>query len=111
MSTERFKAKKGLEGVVFDTTSVSHVKPEEKSLFYRGYPVHELATECEFEEVAYLLLYGELPNATQLAEFQKTERASRDISPQLAEVIARFPHDGHPMDAIRTGVSFLGYGT
>ena len=106
--SERFKAKKGLEGVVFDTTKVSHVKPEEKSLFYRGYPVHELATACDFEEVAYLLLYGELPNAAQLSEFQKTERPLRNISPQLAEVIARFPHDGHPMDAIRTGVSFLG---
>ena len=108
MSAERFKAKKGLEGVVFDTTSVSDVKPEEKSLFYRGYPVHELATACQFEEVAYLLLYGELPTAAQLTEFQEAERQSRGISGQLAEVITRFPHDGHPMDAIRTGVSFLG---
>lgn len=106
--TEKYKAKKGLEGVIFDTTAVSHVLPAEKSLYYRGYPVHELAEQCEFEEVAYLLLYGELPTATQLAEFCQLERNARQLSPQLLEIIERFPTDGHPMDAIRTGVSFLG---
>ncbi len=70
-NTEKFKAKKGLEGVIFDTTSVSHVVPEQKSLFYRGYPVHALAEACQFEEVAYLLLYGELPNRKQLDEFSE----------------------------------------
>jgi len=64
-SPDRFKAKKGLEGVVFDTTEVSHVVAEQKSLYYRGYPVHELAEQCEFEEVAHLLLYGELPSAME----------------------------------------------
>jgi len=106
--TDRFKAKKGLEGVVFDTTSVSHVVAQEKSLFYRGYPVHALATACEFEEVAYLLLYGELPNPQQLADFCQQERAARTLSPHLLEVVERFPVTGHPMDAVRTGVSYLG---
>jgi len=106
--SDRFKAKKGLEGVVFDTTAVSHVLPEQKSLFYRGYPVHELAEQCEFEEVAYLLLVGELPNAAQLANFYEQERSSRNLSPGLLEVVQRFPAAGHPMDAIRTGVSYLG---
>ncbi len=105
---DRFKAKKGLEGVVFDTTSVSNVLPAEKSLYYRGYPVHELAEKCEFEEVAYLLLYGELPTQKQLNDFVKTERSARSISKELLEVIERFPSDGHPMDAVRTAVSFLG---
>jgi len=107
-NSERYKAKKGLEGVIFDTTAVSHVLPEQKSLYYRGYPVHELAEQCEFEEVAYLLLVGELPDAAQLADFCEQERSARTLSPGLLEVVERFPPDGHPMDAIRTGVSFLG---
>jgi len=107
-SADRFKAKKGLEGVIFDTTRVSHVLPEQKSLYYRGYPVHELATGCEFEEVAYLLLYGELPSADQLADFSHQERVARQLSSPLHEILERFPVAGHPMDAVRTGVSYLG---
>lgn len=107
-ATEKYRAKKGLEGVIFDTTTVSHVVPEEKSLFYRGYPVHELAEHCQFEEVAYLLLYGELPNKAQLAEFSELERSSRELPTELFEVISRLPIEGHPMDAVRTAVSFLG---
>lgn len=105
---DRFVAKKGLEGVVFDTTAVSHVLPEQKSLYYRGYPVHELADKCEFEEVAYLLLYGELPTQSQLADFCKQECSSRSLSEGLQKVVEQFPADGHPMDAVRTGVSYLG---
>ncbi|MEM7478087.1 MAG: bifunctional 2-methylcitrate synthase/citrate synthase [Planctomycetota bacterium] len=104
----KFRAKKGLEGVIFDTTTVSHVNPEEKSLYYRGYPVHQLAENCSFEEVAYLILHGDLPNATQLQEFTDAERAARALSPGMLEAIKNFPKDGHPMDAVRTGVSFLG---
>lgn len=107
-SPDRFVAKKGLEGVVFDTTEVSHVVAEEKSLYYRGYPVHELAEQCEFEEVAYLLLYGELPTASELEAFTKSERAARELNPKLLEVLERFPAGGHPMDALRTAVSYLG---
>lgn len=105
---EKFRAKKGLEGVIFDTTTVSNVVPEEKSLYYRGYPVHELAERCRFEEVAYLLLHGELPTAAQLAAFSETERSSRELPAGLLEVIGRLPSEGHPMDAVRTAVSFLG---
>ena len=104
----KFKAKKGLEGIIFDTTRVSNVVPEQKSLYYRGYPVHELAEQCQFEEVAYLLLYGELPTQSELKAFCETERAARGVSDSLIEVLERFPKGGHPMDAIRTGVSFLG---
>jgi 2-methylcitrate synthase len=108
VATERFQAKKGLEGVVFDTTRVSHVLPEQKSLYYRGYPVHQLAEQCSFEQVAFLLLYGELPNDSQLEAFVQQESQLRSIGPELLEVIQRFPVEGHPMDAIRTAVSFLG---
>ena len=107
-ATEKFRAKKGLEGVIFDTTEVSNVLPEEKSLYYRGYPVHELATLCTFEEVAYLILNGELPNQSQLEGFKELERSSRALPKELIEVIERMPTEGHPMDAVRTAVSFLG---
>lgn len=106
--SNHYKAKKGLEGVIFDTTAVSHVLPEQKSLYYRGYPVHELAEQCEFEEVAYLLLYGELPTADQIAKFTQQERAARGLSSGLMEVIKPFPKTGHPMDALRTAISYLG---
>lgn len=105
---EKFVAKKGLEGIVFDTTSISNVRSAEKALFYRGFPASELAEMCSFEEVAYLLFYGELPTAAQLNEFTAKERSARQLSPQLLSVIERFPSHGNPMDAIRTVVSYLG---
>ncbi len=71
---EKMNVKKGLEGVVMDTSSVSKVNAETNSLVYRGYPVQDLAENCSFEEVAYLLYAGELPNRTQLADFSKKRK-------------------------------------
>ncbi|MFN7263108.1 MAG: bifunctional 2-methylcitrate synthase/citrate synthase [Pseudobdellovibrionaceae bacterium] len=105
---EKVNTKKGLEGAVIDTSSVSKVNPDTNSLIYRGYPVQELAENCKFEEVAYLMYHGELPNKAQLAEFEKLERSYRDISKSNLEVIRLLPKKCHPMDSIRTGVSFLG---
>jgi 2-methylcitrate synthase len=105
---EKMNVKKGLEGAVIDTTSVSKVTPETNSLIYRGYPVQELAENCKFEEVAYLLYNGELPTKAQLADFEKKERGYREISKANLEVIRLLPKKCHPMDSIRTGVSFLG---
>jgi 2-methylcitrate synthase len=108
MSEAQPDIRKGLVGVVADVSAVSKVMPETNSLTYRGYPVQELAEQCSFEEVAYLLWNGELPNAAQLAEFRREEASQRALTPTLLEVIRAFPHDAHPMDAIRTAVSFLG---
>lgn len=105
---ENFVAKKGLEGVVADTTSISKVMPEINSLVYRGYPVQDLAENCTFEEVSYLMWNDDLPTAAQLKDFEKDERDRRDISKDLIDVIRKFPKTSHPMDAIRTAVSFLG---
>jgi 2-methylcitrate synthase len=71
-------------------------------------PFQDLADQCSFEEVAYLLWHGELPNSNQLSEFTKIERSRRKLSPTLLDVIAKFPKHSHPMDTLRTGVSFLG---
>ncbi len=99
---------KGLVGVYADVSTISKVMPETNSLTYRGYAVQDLAENCSFEEVAYLLWEGELPNAQQLADFKAETAAEREISPALHAVIRHFPKDGHPMDAIRTAVSFMG---
>lgn len=99
---------KGLVGVHADVTAVSKVMPETNSLTYRGYAVQDLAEQCRFEEVAYLLLNGELPNRKQLNAFAKEERENRKISKVLIRAIESFPRKAHPMDATRTAVSFLG---
>ena len=100
--------RKGLNGVVADYTAVSKVNPETNSLLYRGYPVQELAEHCTFEEVAYLLWNGELPNDEQLAEFRGGCMENRDIDEELIQVINFMPKDCHPMDVLRTAVSYLG---
>ena len=100
--------KKGLVGVIADETKVSEVMPDINSLTYRGYAVQDLAEACAFEEVAYLLLNGELPNKSQLAKFQEEERSNREISSNLKKVIQNYPKNAHPMDTTRTSVSHLG---
>jgi 2-methylcitrate synthase len=102
--------RKGLTGVVVDTTAISKVNPETNSLLYRGYPVQELAAKCTFEEVAYLLWYGELPDAQQLADFETRERSQRELPAVAKHVIDLLPVEAHPMDVVRTAVSALGAG-
>ena len=99
---------KGLDGVVVDETAISQVMPRTNSLTYRGYAVQELCERCCFEEVAYLLWHGELPTRYQLSNFKKNERRRRKISRNHLAVIQRFPKRAHPMDTIRTSVSYLG---
>lgn len=98
----------GLDGVVVDTSSISKVIPEINSLVYRGYPVQELAEQCRFEEVAWLIWNGELPTAKALADFMDSGRGLRAISNDLVAVIQKCPRAAHPMDVLRTAVSFLG---
>ena len=100
--------KYGLAGVVTDDTAVSKVMPETNSLTYRGYAVQDLATQCRFEETAYLIWNGELPTQAQLDAFNKQEIDNRGISDDLIAVMRRFPKDAHPMATLRTAVSFLG---
>lgn len=98
----------GLDGVIVDTTSISKVMPEINSLVYRGYPVQELAEHCHFEEVAWLIWKGELPGAKELADFMDAGRSQRSISNDLLGVIQKSPRTAHPMDVLRTALSFLG---
>ena len=100
--------KKGLAGVVVDYTAVSKVNPDTNSLLYRGYPVQELAARCSFEEVAYLLWNGELPNSEELAAFTKRERAGRALDHVVKQVVDALPVTAHPMDVCRTAASVMG---
>ena len=99
--------KKGLLGIVVDETTISHVVPELSALTYRGYTVQELCDKCDFEEVAYLVLNGELPNKNQLKKFVKQERSERKLSKQILSDIKKMPKNAHPMDVIRTCVSLM----
>jgi len=100
--------KKGLLGIVVDETTISQVMPEINSLTYRGYAVQDLCEMCSFEEVAYLILNGDLPNSIQLNKFKKEERANRDITINLREIIKHMPKKAHPMDVVRTVISVMG---
>jgi|TARA_Y100000816_G_scaffold176003_1_gene126855 2-methylcitrate synthase len=99
--------KKGLLGVVVDETNVSQVMPEINSLTYRGYAVQDLCEKCIFEEVAYLVLNGELPNKKQLKNFIKEERSDRKLSKEILSDIRKMPKKAHPMDVVRTAVSLM----
>jgi 2-methylcitrate synthase len=100
--------RKGLAGVVADTTAISKVNPDSNSLLYRGYPVQELAARCSFEQVAYLLWHGELPTPAQLRDLEETGRAQRALVPEVRAAIDLTPTTAHPMDVLRTAVSVLG---
>ncbi|HRJ67245.1 MAG TPA: citrate/2-methylcitrate synthase, partial [Alphaproteobacteria bacterium] len=99
---------KGLAGIYSDTSRVSKVFDDTNTLTYFGYPVQELAEHCRFEEVAYLLWHGELPTAEQLKKFEQQERSEREISDKMLTVLKQFRKDAHPMDTLRTAISFLG---
>ena len=100
--------KKGLLGIIVDETEVSKVMPEINSLTYRGYAAQDLCAKCKFEEVAYLILNGELPNKKQLKSFENQERKERKLSSTILQDIKRFPKTAHPMDVARTAVSIMG---
>jgi 2-methylcitrate synthase len=98
----------GLRGQVAGQTALSTVGMAGAGLTYRGYDVRELAAEARFEEVAYLLLYGELPTQAQLSSYMQRLKTLRDLPQALKEVLERIPADTHPMDVMRTGASMLG---
>ncbi|RWZ59546.1 bifunctional 2-methylcitrate synthase/citrate synthase [Labedella populi] len=108
MSESEQEIRKGLAGVVVDTTAVSKVDPESNSLLYRGYPVQELAATQSFEAVAWLLWHGELPTPDELTAFERLERAQRSLAPEVRAAIELTPTTAHPMDVVRTAVSVLG---
>ncbi|HMP61059.1 MAG TPA: citrate/2-methylcitrate synthase, partial [Gemmatales bacterium] len=96
----------GLEGVIAGESAISTVAD---GLRYRGYPIGELASKTSFEEVAFLLLHGELPNASQRDAFLQRERAARRLPAPLSELLAKLPPGTNSTDIVRTGVSILAH--
>jgi 2-methylcitrate synthase len=98
----------GLRGQSAGSTAICTVGKAGVGLTYRGYAIEDLAQNATFEEVAFLLLKGTLPNYQQLAEFKKRLRKLRPLPSGLKEVLERIPRDAHPMDVLRTGTSMAG---
>jgi 2-methylcitrate synthase len=98
----------GLAGVTAGKTALCTVGKEGAGLTYRGYDIYDLADNANFEEVAYLLLYGRLPNRAELNAYVARLKTMRGLPDDLKKVLEMIPADAHPMDVQRTGVSFLG---
>jgi citrate synthase len=97
----------GLAGVVAGESAICWVDPD-AGLLYRGYDVHDLAGRTTFEEIAWLLLHGEMPTEQESAAFAHELAAERVLPPPVVEMLRLLPANAHPMDGLRTGVSMLG---
>ena len=98
----------GLEGVIAGSTAISTVGKQGVGLTYRGYSIEDLAAHSTFEDVAYLLIYGQLPTADELDEYKARLRNLRGLPATLKTVLEQIPASAHPMDVLRTGCSMLG---
>lgn len=105
-----FKAKKSvaLSGVPAGNTALSTVGQNGNELHYLGYDIKDLAENCEFEEVAFLILYGKLPNILELDSYKNKLNSLRTLPSSTLKILENIPKNAHPMDVIRTGVSALG---
>src|SRR5438105_6891954 len=96
---------KGLEGVVIGGSAISLVEGTEGRLSYRGYKIQDLAEKSSYEEVLYLLIYGELPTKEQLEKLDQDLRARRALPDEAMSVLHVVPKRGQPIDVLRTIVS------
>jgi 2-methylcitrate synthase len=105
-----FKTKKSvaLSGVTAGNTALCTVGKTGNDLHYRGYDILDIATECEFEEIAYLLVHEKLPNTEKLAAYKAKLKSLRALPAAVTAILERLPASSHPMDVLRTGVSALG---
>lgn len=97
----------GLEGVIGGVTTISDIISETSTLVYRGYNVHDLASKGSFEETAYLLLYGKLPNRAELNAFKKTLADEREVPDAVYTALKQLPADTHPMDIAKVGFAVV----
>ncbi|MFI5357350.1 MAG: 2-methylcitrate synthase [Opitutales bacterium] len=108
LSVSKPKKSVALSGVPAGNTALCTVGQSGNDLHYRGYDIADLARQSTFEEVAYLLVYGDLPRTRQLAGYYRKLRKLRGLPPALRRVLEQIPRGAHPMDVLRTGVSLLG---
>ena len=98
---------KGLEGVIAAESVICKIDGARGKLYYRGYSIEDLAEHCSYEEVTYLLLYGDLPTSAQLKEFTHKMRSSRALSQPILDIVRAFPPAAHPMELLQSVVSYL----
>ena len=108
MSLPKPKKSVALSGVVAGNTALCTVGRSGNDLHYRGYDILDLAENCEFEEVAHLLIHGTLPTRAELSAYQATLKSMRGIPAVVKEALELLPAATHPMDVLRTGVSMMG---
>lgn len=106
--TETIQIQYGLAGVVFTESKLTFIDGEKGILTHLGMPIQEWAEKSTFEELSYALLYGVLPTTAQLADFDAHLRANRAVPQDVLDRIYQFPKDAHPMQALRTAISYLG---
>ncbi|MFA5919156.1 MAG: 2-methylcitrate synthase [Candidatus Nanopelagicaceae bacterium] len=108
MEEIRTKKSVALSGVVAGNTALCSVGKSGNDLHYRGYDIADLARECEFEEVAHLLVHGALPTRVELAKYKSKLATLRGVPDSVKTVLEAIPASAHPMDVLRIGVSALG---
>ena len=108
MSEVRVKKSVALSGVIAGDTALSTVGHTGNDLHYRGYEINDLAQNCEFEEVAYLILYGSLPTKAQLRDYKNELSRLRELPSEVKTILENLPKTAHPMDVVRTATSALG---
>src|SRR5579864_456055 len=102
-------ATKGLEGVVAANSGICFIDGDEGILAYRGIDIHELADKSTFEETCYLLWFGHLPKAAELADLKQKLGAERKLDPAIHDMLRRVPKTATPMEVLRTAVSALSF--
>jgi citrate synthase len=108
LSQEKPVIYKGLENIYMDESSICFIDGFHSKLYYRGYSIEDLAANSTYEEVTYLLFYGRLPKRKELEDFKGWLKENREIPNQVIELIKKIPKDTHPMEVLRTVVSYLG---
>ena len=109
-TTPGFKPKKSvaLSGVPAGNTALCSVGKSGNDLHYRGYDILDIANKCDFEEIAYLLIHGKLPNRAELKSYKTKLKSLRGLPETVRAALEQLPASSHPMDVMRTGVSALG---
>ena len=103
-------APKGLEGIVATNSSICWIDGDAGVLSYRGIDIHKLAQHSTFEETAYLLWFGKLPTAVELADFSKKLSEARKLDPKILDLLRSVPTSASPMQVLRTALQRLGWG-
>ena len=108
MNIKKDHVHEGLDGVVAFESSISHIDGAVPELVIRGYDINDIVNNLTYEQMAYLLLYGDLPNTTQLSNFDEELKSFRNVPSLILDFLSNVPKTSHPMAVLRTAISMLG---